>query len=67
MQTQMVSHDPDCAYLSIIALTDSVNNRARGRPERNLLVMGPLHSDHAAHNGAVYELYAAAEEDTSGA
>jgi hypothetical protein len=67
MQIQMVSNDPVCAYLKTIALIDHDNNRTRGWPERDLFVMGAFHPDHAAHNGAVYELYATAEEDTSGA
>ncbi len=52
--------------VEVISCSDEVN-RTRGRPEGDLLIMGSLHPDYAAHNSTFHELHAAAEEDTGGA
>ena len=42
--------------------TEADRNRTRFLPERDLLIMGALHHDHAAHHSTVHQLHASAEE-----
>ncbi|KAH8633405.1 Endosomal/prevacuolar sodium/hydrogen exchanger [Alternaria alternata] len=42
------------------------NRRARGGPEGDIHIMGPVHSDHPAHNSPLHQLHPTHAQDPGG-
>lgn len=70
LERDAVDADPDGQFLhapqSLADLTlMRRNRRARGGPEGNIHIMGPVHPHRPAHNSPVYELHSPHAENTS--